>query len=136
MTRTQCAPSRAKRGTRAASAIQFVVTVFALLAFSLQSYVTQTHIHLAPDGVASYSGGGTASADTQKRFPDRFPANGDPAKCPICQEALHIGQFLTPAAASLLAPTFTASIVPLAVSVAVFAQGASHDWRSRAPPTA
>ena len=112
--------------------LRFIVTFFALLAFSLQSYVTQTHIHLAPDRLIFDSG----KQVSQKRLPDRFPANGDPSNCPICQEVLHSGQFLTPVAASILPPSFVASVIPLASRIVVFARAASHSWRSRAPPKA
>jgi hypothetical protein len=108
------------------SAQRLFVTLFALLAFSLQCYITQTHIHLAPDTV--FSDGKAQPKD------DKFPANGDPAKCPICQESLHAGQYVTPSAAALLPPSAVASVVTLAANVVVFVQAASHGWRSRAPP--
>lgn len=131
MARLRKVSPKAMRDT--GSALRFVVTFFALLAFSLQSYVTQTHIHLAPDRFASY---GAEKSESQKRLPDRFPANGDPSNCPICQEVLHSGQFITPAAAALLPPSLVASIVPVAAQIAVVARAASHAWRSRAPPKA
>lgn len=109
------------------SALRFVVVCLALLTFTLQSYVTQTHIHVAADSIVSTTG---------KKLPDRFPANGDPAKCPLCQEALHSGQYVTPASAALVAPQLSAQIIPAIVEPAIRVLVVSHAWRSRAPPPA
>src|SRR5271168_5531407 len=78
----------------------------AMLAFAFQSYVVQTHIHFAP---------ATAIADTQgaSGHHDKFPANDDPANCPICQEILHSGQFITPSTAALLPPSLAASTIAI-----------------------
>jgi len=120
--------SKAIRGYRKDSALRLLVTFFALFAFSLQTYIGQIHIHLAPD---TFAAGGT-----HKQAPDRFPANGDPANCPICQEVLHDGQFVTPAAAMLLAPSFAASVIQVVAPLPRLVEAASHAWRSRAPPAA
>jgi hypothetical protein len=120
--------SKSVRGYRKDSALRLLVTFFALFAFSLQTYIGQTHIHLAPDSLAAIG--------AHKQAPDKFPANGDPANCPICQEVLHDGQFVTPAAAMLLPPSLAASIVEIAAPLRRLVQAASHAWRSRAPPAA
>jgi hypothetical protein len=119
--------------------MRLFITLAIMLAFGLQSYITQTHIHLGPDSpFASYS-----KLDTQKsaqqgkeQQPDKFPSNGDPANCPICQEILHSGQFVTPSAAVLFVPTIAVSVITLVSDITVEAQNASHAWRSRAPPKA
>ena len=117
------------------SAMRLLITLAVLLAFGLQSYITQTHIHLAPDApFSSYSKLNAQSGKEQQ--PDKFPANGDPANCPICQEILHSGQFVTPSAAVLLLPTIAVSVIKIVANIPVVAQGASHAWRSRAPPKA
>ena len=110
-----------------------------MLAFGFQSYVTQTHIHLAPNSFASFAdlGAGTPAAEgTSKQQPDKFPPGDDPANCPICQEILHSGQFVTPSAAALLLPTLAVSTIAIVVDITKAAQTASHNWRSRAPPKA
>ncbi len=56
MARLRRASPVAKGAAHGGSTLRFVVTFFALLAFSLQSYVTQTHIHIAPDKTVSYGG--------------------------------------------------------------------------------
>jgi hypothetical protein len=111
--------------------MRLCVILTTLLAFGLQSYVTQTHIHLAPD---SFAGASDSGATKQK--PDKFPANGDPANCPICQEIAHTGQFVTPSAAALLLPSLAISIVRIVADIPTGAQSSSHAWRSRAPPKA
>ena len=110
------------------------IAFFVLLAFTFQTYVSQTHIHLAPDAFASSSK--LVSHPGNGQQPDRFPANGDPANCPVCQEIVHSGQFVTPTAAVLLLPVVAVSIVAIVVDIPAATQSASHTWRSRAPPQA
>jgi hypothetical protein len=105
--------------------LRLLITLFSLFAFSFQTYIGQIHIHLGPDAGVS-----------QKHAPDKFPANGDPANCPICQEVLHNGQFVTPSSAHLLPPVFTVSIIRIVATVPVLTRAISHGWRSRAPPKA
>lgn len=100
---------------------RFLLALLLLMTFSLQSYLTQTHIHFAP-------------SLTQKGAPGKLPGKDDPANCPVCQEMVQAGHFVTPAAAALLLPSAQVSIVEIATPVAVIAQAASHTWRSRAPP--
>jgi len=112
---------------------RLAITLFALLAFTLQTYVTQTHIHAAAINTASTT---FDKGATQKQQPDKFPQGNDPANCPICQEILHTGQFVTPSATALLLPTLTVSIVAIVVDIKTIAQAPSHSWKSRAPPLA
>lgn len=134
MTRSHNASSKAVRGAHRASATRLLVSFVVLLAFSLQSYATQTHIHLAH--LSNVGAGNAAPAVGAKQQPDKFPPGEDPANCPICQEILHCGQFVTPAAALLLLPSLAVSIVRIVAEASVVAQSASHAWRSRAPPAA
>ena len=105
--------------------LRLLITLFALFAFSAQTYIGQVHIHLAANAWAA-----------QKHVPDKFPANDDPTNCPICQEVLHSGQFVTPVGATLLPPSTVASIIRIVVDIPVVARTFSHAWRSRAPPKA
>ena len=65
------------------------VVLFALLAFALQSYTVQTHIHFSAKLVASLNH--AADADQSKtpaadhNGDPAKPAKGDPANCPICR---------------------------------------------------
>ena len=134
MARSRNASSKARSAHPPRDATRFLITFIAVLAFAFQSYVTQTHIHGAPEtGFASAKIAGTGA---NKQNPDKFPANDDPANCPICQEILHTGQFVTPSAVSLLLPSLAVSIITIVVDIGVVAQTASHGWQSRAPPAA
>jgi hypothetical protein len=104
-----------------------LVTLFALLVFALQGYLVQTHIHGLPT---------TAQHTVQLSAPaGSGPVDPyNPASCPLCQEILHAGVFVTPVMASLplqldwivfLAPT----VLPDPVTVRP-----GLNWQSRAPP--
>jgi hypothetical protein len=102
-----------------------------LTAFVLQSYIVQTHIHFAPSDLAQLAGDSAAKSAPHH---DNFPANDDPANCPICQEILHSGHFVTPAAAALLLPTLAVSTIALVDRPLPVVSAPSHSWRGRAPP--
>lgn len=106
-----------------------MVVYAALLAFAFQSYVVQTHIHFAPATTL-------AGAHGTSGHHDKFPANDDPANCPICQEILHNGQFIAPAAQFLLPPTLAVSTITLVDEALPHITAPSHSWRGRAPPHA
>lgn len=108
--------------------------LFALAAFLVQGLAVQIHIHGVP--VPATLGTHLVAAPAQLSAPSA-PASQDPydpANCPLCQEALHAGTYLVPAAADLLillnavalAPLFTLSPRPSAER--------QLGWQSRAPP--
>jgi hypothetical protein len=111
-----------------------------LIAFSAQTYLTQTHIHLASEGHATaaleqaveVSGKIVGAAPASPK--DKYPANEDPANCPLCQEILHSGQFVTPAVAAVLLPFVSISVIEIATPAAVLVNAVTHIWRGRAPP--
>jgi hypothetical protein len=124
------AVTRSRQASRAAVPIRsarFLVTLLVLLTFSLQTYIAQTHIHLKPGTFAGQMAG-------KKPAPDKFPTDSDPANCPICQELMHTGAFVTPSAAALLAPTASVSIIAIVTVLPAVTGLSSHAWRSRAPP--
>ena len=107
-----------------------------LLTFALQSYVTQTHIHGAfvSSDVAKISkqvGGKTPSEPH-----DKYPANDDPANCPICQEILHAGQYVAPGAIVFALPAETVAIIPVSLDTPPIVKAIWQGWRGRAPPQA
>jgi len=117
------------------SSARVAVTLFALLVFAFQTYVVQTHIHLSPQAIGSVTVGAKAPAlDAQKQQPDKFPARDDPANCPICQELLHSGQFVTPSAVATLLPSLLVSVIAIVIHIAVAPEATSHTWQSRGPP--
>lgn len=118
--------------TERASAPRLVVTWMMLLAFALQSYITQTHIHHASAAAGRapiVAVLGAVSADS--------PAPGDheAIACPFCQAIAAAGGFVGPAPVLLpflVSQAEVAVLSPIDVSLAVAAAG--FNWRSRAPP--
>jgi len=113
-----------------------------LVAFALQSYVTQTHIHF--DGHAVTGGLGFTS-EFAKSIPakaslpahgdhDKYPPAEDPANCPICQEMVSVGHFVMPAAVPVLLPALPVSIIHIVTVQSVRLFAPSHIWQGRAPP--
>jgi len=104
------------------SIARLAVTLFALLAFTLQSYAMQVHVH------------GSSIAASQKLDGTQKP--NDTAHCPICQEILHFGHYVTPSAGTW-SPTLL--VVPFVAPFAERIGGNSlptRGWNSRAPPSA
>jgi len=126
-----------KRRSLAAARLVMLVT---LLAFSIQTYLTQTHIHFTSEGQSSgvhaqlVLGGGKVASGMPVDRKDRYPANEDPANCPLCQELIHAGQFVTPAASALLLPSLSLSVIELTLQYAPLLHTVTHIWRGRAPP--
>jgi hypothetical protein len=104
-----------------------VLTLVALFAFTVQSVVTQIHVH----GAAASD---TASVALGKTQPGKPPPGGDPSKCPICQAVVHAGTFTAPVTTILPLPAFASFAITASVRIAATAQTSSHSWNSRAPP--
>ncbi len=101
-----------------------------LVAFFLQSYVTQTHIH----GLVQEAGSGIATVHASSLTRSTAPLPGDTNVCPFCQAVVHAGACFVPAASALL-PPFALLQRVAAWASNVFPGGpASHPWQSRAPP--
>jgi hypothetical protein len=116
-----------------------LVLFVSLIAFLLQGYVTQTHMHglgfRAESGVAGFliklASGDEAGPGTGK---SHDPSKSDPARCLYCQAMGNAGAFVTPTALALLLPVENASIIRLHYLLHSSFETASHDWRGRAPP--
>lgn len=105
------------------------VLVVAMIAFTWQSFVTQTHIDLA--SMPAVTAQGTPTHVSQiPAAPDR------PIDCPICHDAALAGHYLTPGPAWVLAPIVVSIWRFTAQGKAEARRARSHDWRSRAPPIA
>lgn len=103
---------------------RFAVTWILLLAFALQSYVTQTHLH-----AQAFQPAPRASAHSSS------PGDGEALACPLCQVVASAGVFLTPAAMAAVPPG--AWSVPISRAPAETGRTtapAGFAWRSRAPP--
>lgn len=121
---------------------RLVLTLFIALTVLLQGYATQTHVHFLGDhdaGVITSSGGGaevTKTSGSQKGEHGKLPSKDDPANCPLCQQILVAGAFVSPSTVVLLLPTqltFPAPVVPV---VSNPFRSISHNWYGRAPPHA
>lgn len=99
---------------------------FVLVAFTAQSFFVQTHIHFQPQ---SWTGNGSAAI-----APKNSQAPLDSDKCFLCQEYLHGGVYLTPAATAPLVPTAMMSLLPTIIAPLQLARAISHNWMGRAPP--
>lgn len=120
--------SRARAATRGMFSRTLILLI--LVAFSLSSYVTQTHIHVRPVGSAPvvdlFDGKVVPGKDT--------PSKSDESSCPLCQAFASAGNFVTPAAAAILLPHFSVSVIQLVPLGTKLIVTASHAWRGRAPP--
>jgi hypothetical protein len=117
---------------------RLAVASVVFVAFALQSFVVQTHIHFTPDAearlaayAASHAG---AHGDVGQSRHSRHAPGDDPADCPICQEILHSGQFVAPVPQLFLPPAMAVSTVAVVDTALPFIVARSHGWRGRAPP--
>ena len=106
-----------------------LLLVFTIAAFAQQSYLTQTHIHI-PLALAAGGGGAVLGGAGHGKTPLRE----DPAHCPLCQEFLVAGAFVTPAAIVILPPVLPAFRIALPTRELRFVDASSHSWHGRAPP--
>lgn len=106
-----------------------VLLAFTIAAFAQQSYLTQTHIHIPP-AVAALDSGSVLGATGHGKTPSR----DDPAHCPLCQEILIAGAYLTPVAIVILPPLLPAFRIELPAHELPFIAATSHAWHGRAPP--
>ena len=133
-------PARKFRQIQAATvkkpyaALRLAVTLLALLAFTTQSYLIQTHVHGLPS-----SPGLSASAAQQLVSPadqDKSPLDGDPDHCPICQDYLIAGSASLPALIVAPVPTFVFAAEEVVAVLFSARKSTSHSWLGRAPPHA
>jgi hypothetical protein len=101
-----------------------------LFAFTLQSYVTQSHIH---DGLRGSGAIATVKSDAKAPSHRKSPLDDNPLNCSICQAVAHAGAFLMPATLPLL-PALSAELATPFIALRAVGAGAMHDWQSRAPP--
>ena len=102
-----------------------IVAGLLLIAFTLQSYVTQTHIH---------TGSPAAISKVLTGSHGKMPVDNSPMDCPFCQAVAHDGPFFLPSA-----PILLLSAIWVEMAAPFFGTGAksdlpAHNWQSRAPP--
>jgi hypothetical protein len=110
-------------------ATRLALIFFTLFAFMLQTFVVQTHVHGSATAVVGKSA-------IQDRQPGKLPPANDPASCPICQELLHAGAYVTPTAATWQPVATAAFIEAVVLEIRSVEQIRAHGWNSRAPPSA
>lgn len=114
---------------RAAEFRRFVC-LMVLVAFTFQGFLVQTHIHGLLPFAAAAAGTQTVSSSKDSG------ATQDIDHCLLCQEFMHAGAYLMPAAFAALPPYVTAGVVVRIAVPLVEAASPSHIWTSRAPPRA
>lgn len=126
---------------RCVSSWRQVLPMLMFVAFALQSYVTQTHIHVA--GYVATGGIGfvdedqgpmTGNVAAKSGEHDRHSPADDPANCPICQEMLYAGHYVIPVAVAILLPFVAVSTVTIVEAIPLRIFAPSHNWQGRAPP--
>ena len=104
-----------------------LMMLFVAVAFLVQGFAIQTHIHGEPAGFVHAA---QISAPSGPAPLDPY----DPANCPLCQEMLHAGIFVVPVLADF---TVILNAVAFAPAYALLPHAVfmpQHDWQSRAPP--
>ncbi|HXV01726.1 MAG TPA: hypothetical protein VG166_14630 [Caulobacteraceae bacterium] len=110
---------------------RLVVTWMVLLAFALQSYITQTHIHDATAPARSAIPAGVSQATVAATS----PADQEAIACPFCQAVAAAGAFFAAPPVVPAPPLAQARTVASApVAIGLFLPSAGFSWRSRAPP--
>jgi hypothetical protein len=102
-----------------------LIAALVLLAFTVQSYVAQTHFHDV---------GLTGAPVSQNLGHGKAPVDDNPLNCPFCQAVAHAGAIFLPSAPLLFLST---QWVEMATSHLLLRSGtdaAAHNWQSRAPP--
>jgi hypothetical protein len=105
-----------------------LAVLFALLAFAIQGYAVQTHIHGEPLSANAHIT--HISTPTQPAPQDPY----DPANCPLCQEMMHAGVYIAPALADFAILLNAVAFVPAFTLLPHTVSQEPHGWQSRAPP--
>ena len=102
--------------------------LFVLVAFAVQGFAVQTHIH--GDPLSALARITHFSGPPQPVTQDPY----DPANCPLCQEMSYAGFYVTPAAASFIVILNAVAFTPAFALSPHAASERQHSWQSRAPP--
>jgi len=118
----------------ARSGPRFLLTFVMFAAFFLQSYLTQTHIHLPPASAATNATHHAGTFSTKPVDNDKHPGDEDPAHCPFCQAVAASGNFLTPVVILLPLPIFSSTVEKPVSHTPSILSPLPHSWQGRAPP--
>ncbi|MGN6377112.1 MAG: hypothetical protein ACTHMG_16375 [Sphingomonas sp.] len=103
-----------------------IILAIALAAFAWQSFITQVHVHGAPQAASRTLAGAQLSRPA--------PPPNLPIDCPICHDAAVAGHYLSPGPVLVLAAIAGVDWRPVAGALHSAPLQRSHRWRSRAPP--
>ncbi len=106
-----------------------LVVFVSAIAFVLQSFIAQTHIHARNEAIRDNVEFAAVSSPAH----GKTPINNGTQDCPFCQAIVHAGAFLTPTPPFLALPVRAETAVPFVELYAVH-RAATHNWHSRAPP--
>lgn len=104
------------------------ITLFALLAFFLQSFAVQSHIHPLDKPASVDAAINNIPAPVKKIDPV------DLGSCRLCQEIIHAGAFVAPSAFAVPASQSAAAIIFAALPLLAGMLAPAFGWQSRAPP--
>ena len=113
-------------------AARTVLALLVALAFALQSFFTQTHIHHWPQ---HFDASGIVKVSTGDPTGGSAPGDSSPLDCPYCQAIAHSGLFFMPVAPLLRAPVPSVQHIAVPVTLQVIKSAAVFSQRSRGPPT-
>jgi len=131
----------AHRGVKVPAWRSLLIFLF-VVAFVFQNCLTQSHIHRTQslfDSGASISASkaiaGNVGLPAAPGKQSKYPANDDPANCPMCQALALSGHFLAASGIAIAVPTQISWASVTSHLAASILSAASHSWRSRGPPT-
>jgi hypothetical protein len=104
------------------------VTLFALLAFALQGFLVQSHVHPLDKPATIAAAINNIPAPVKKIDPI------DLGSCRLCQELIHAGAFVAPSAFAMPASQNAAAIVFATLPLLAGMLAPAFAWQSRAPP--
>ena len=102
-----------------------LIAALVLLAFTVQSYVAQTHFH-----DASLAGTAIAKNLGQKKL----PVDDNPLNCPFCQAVAHAGTIFLPGTPLLFLPAQWIEMAAAHFILRGNEAAPTHNWQSRGPP--
>jgi hypothetical protein len=105
--------------------VRFIAALIALLCFTLQTYVVQTHIHAPGVEISGFG---------QVNHSSPFDGKNTQDDCPICQAFATAGAFVTPALILLTLALSFIDASPYVALPAISGPLLARNWQSRAPP--
>ena len=109
---------------RSAPALYRALTLFAMLALGLQTYLVQTHLHL-------YA---VAASLATTDHGTNAPTDDDRVHCPLCQVVLVAGAAIASDGLTMLLPEAATALQPMPPLRHAYAGAPAHAWQSRGPP--